>query len=69
MFYKYPNPTELAKWWSCADPEGGGGVRVLKHSGKLQVAIGFLKKCTCTDPPRDAIGQGPIASRGRSVRP
>ena len=50
---------------------GGGGYRGSGPSppGKSQVAIDFLRK-NDKDPPRDAIGPiGPIASRGRFVRP
>ena len=41
----------------------------LVPSGKSQVAIGFLRN-SGMDPPQEAIGpEGPIASRGRSIRP
>ena len=49
---------------------GGGGGWVVPSPGKSQVAIGLLRHYG-TDRPREAIGpfRGPIASRGRSVRP
>ena len=55
---------------SRAEPGGGGGAADPDQSHeKSQVDIGFLR-ITDTDPPREAIGPfGPIASRGRPVRP
>ena len=49
---------------TCTDPEEGGRGPV--PPGKSEVAIGFLRN-TGTDPSREALG--PIASRGRSIRP
>ena len=48
---------------------GGDGWQGPDPHGKSQVASGIFRN-TGTDPPREAIGTlGPIASRGRSVRP
>ena len=48
---------EIFAW---ADLEGGQGIRI-PPPGKSQVAIGFLRNIGM-DPPREAIGLGPVAS-------
>ena len=55
-----------------SNPEGGEGVQTPPPPGKSQVAICFLRN-TCTELPRKSIkpkgSKGPIASRGRPIRP
>ena len=47
---------------------GGGGAGGSDPQGKSQVAIGFLRN-TGTDPLEKQLDLGPVASRGRFVRP